>query len=94
MLGTRDEAEIERLRGCLHGKSATTKLSKLDRGDKVLHAFYMEFSPSIEVDNPQLVAWSDSIAESLELDLKDIAKKHVVNKWTRRAQLWGLLYEP
>ncbi|GMH11506.1 hypothetical protein Nepgr_013347 [Nepenthes gracilis] len=35
---------------------------------QVLHACYTEISPSAEVDNPQLVAWSESVAELLDLD--------------------------
>lgn len=38
---------------------------------QVFHACYTKVSPSVEVDNPQLVAWSESVAESLELDPKE-----------------------
>ncbi|KAI4386277.1 hypothetical protein MLD38_004223 [Melastoma candidum] len=34
----------------------------------VLHACYTKVSPSAEVEDPQLVAWSVSVAESLDLD--------------------------
>lgn len=35
---------------------------------QVLHACYTKVSPSAEVENPQLVAWSDLVAEALDLD--------------------------
>ena len=35
---------------------------------QVLHACYTKVSPSAEVENPQLVAWSESVAEFLDLD--------------------------
>ncbi|XP_019240643.1 PREDICTED: uncharacterized protein LOC109220637 isoform X2 [Nicotiana attenuata] len=38
---------------------------------EVLHACYTKVLPSVKVDNPQLVAWSESVAELLELDPKD-----------------------
>ena len=38
---------------------------------QVLHACYTKVSPSVEVDNPQLVAWSESMAELLDLDPKE-----------------------
>lgn len=38
---------------------------------QILHSCYTRVSPSAEVDNPQLVAWSDSVAELLDLDKKE-----------------------
>ncbi|CAD5331533.1 unnamed protein product [Arabidopsis thaliana] len=38
---------------------------------EVLHACYSKVSPSVEVDDPQLVAWSVSVAELLDLDPKE-----------------------
>ncbi|MCO5605563.1 hypothetical protein L7F22_059746 [Adiantum nelumboides] len=35
---------------------------------KVPHACYTKVSPSVKVDNPQLVSWSESCAELLDLD--------------------------
>ncbi|KAL5719533.1 hypothetical protein ACHQM5_012293 [Ranunculus cassubicifolius] len=35
---------------------------------EVLHACYSKVSPSVQVENPQLVAWSESVAELLDLD--------------------------
>ncbi|XP_062228816.1 uncharacterized protein LOC133926763 [Phragmites australis] len=35
---------------------------------EVLHACYTKVSPSAKVDNPKLVAWSDSVADLLDLD--------------------------
>ncbi|CAA0813249.1 Unknown protein [Striga hermonthica] len=41
---------------------------------EVLHSCYTKVSPSAEVDNPQLVAWSDSVAELLNLDPKEFER--------------------
>ncbi|KAK9129023.1 hypothetical protein Syun_017820 [Stephania yunnanensis] len=41
---------------------------------EVLHACYTKVSPSVEVENPQLVAWSDSVAELLDLDPKEFER--------------------
>ncbi|KAL0843019.1 hypothetical protein Bca101_016264 [Brassica carinata] len=41
---------------------------------KVLHACYSKVSPSIQVDDPQLVSWSDSVAELLDLDPKEFER--------------------
>ncbi|KAH7860947.1 hypothetical protein Vadar_019836 [Vaccinium darrowii] len=38
---------------------------------QVFHACYTKVSPSVEVENPQLVAWSVSVAELLDLDPKE-----------------------
>ncbi|XP_038697097.1 protein adenylyltransferase SelO-like [Tripterygium wilfordii] len=41
---------------------------------QVMHACYTEVSPSAEVENPQLVAWSESVAELLDLDPKEFER--------------------
>ena len=38
---------------------------------QVLHACYTKVSPSVAVDDPQLVVWSESVAELLDLDNKE-----------------------
>ncbi|RWV89062.1 hypothetical protein GW17_00048810 [Ensete ventricosum] len=38
---------------------------------QVLHACYSRVSPSAKVENPELVAWSESVAELLDLDPKE-----------------------
>ncbi|KAK4792225.1 hypothetical protein SAY86_022660 [Trapa natans] len=41
---------------------------------EVLHACYSKVSPSAEVENPKLVAWSESVAERLDLDTKEFER--------------------
>nr|ATG70891.1 hypothetical protein [Juniperus drupacea] len=41
---------------------------------QVLHACYTKVSPSVLVDNPQLVVWSNSVAELLNLDPKEFER--------------------
>ncbi|KAJ9139731.1 hypothetical protein P3X46_030438 [Hevea brasiliensis] len=41
---------------------------------QVLHACYTKVSPSAEVENPHLVAWSESVAELLDLDPKEFER--------------------
>ncbi|KAL2487942.1 hypothetical protein Fot_41234 [Forsythia ovata] len=41
---------------------------------QVLHACYSKVSPSAEVENPQLVAWSDSASDLLDLDPKEFTR--------------------
>ncbi|KAK7270043.1 hypothetical protein RIF29_22918 [Crotalaria pallida] len=41
---------------------------------EVLHACYTKVSPSVEVDNPQLVAWSEPVADLLDLDHKEFER--------------------
>lgn len=38
---------------------------------QVVHACYTKVSPSVEVEKPELVVWSESVAELLELDPKE-----------------------
>ncbi|CAN6170110.1 unnamed protein product [Urochloa humidicola] len=41
---------------------------------QVLHACYSKVSPSAEVDNPKLVAWSAPVADLLDLDHKEFER--------------------
>ncbi|XP_074588212.1 uncharacterized protein LOC141844108 [Curcuma longa] len=41
---------------------------------QVLHACYTKVSPSAEVENPELVAWSERTAEILDLDPKEFER--------------------
>nr|GEY84735.1 hypothetical protein [Tanacetum cinerariifolium] len=41
---------------------------------QVFHACYSKVSPSVQVENPQLVAWSESVAEILDLDPKEFER--------------------
>ncbi|GJU95636.1 UPF0061 protein azo1574 [Tanacetum coccineum] len=41
---------------------------------EVLHACYSRVSPSAEVENPKLVAWSESVADILDLDPKEFER--------------------
>ncbi|KAG6474757.1 protein adenylyltransferase SelO-like [Zingiber officinale] len=41
---------------------------------QVLHACYTKVSPSAEVENPELVAWSERTAELLDLDTKEFGR--------------------
>ncbi|KAK1266451.1 hypothetical protein QJS04_geneDACA016299 [Acorus gramineus] len=41
---------------------------------EVLHAFYSKVSPSVKVENPELVVWSESVAELLDLDPKEFER--------------------
>ncbi|KAJ0953126.1 hypothetical protein HanPSC8_Chr02g0080351 [Helianthus annuus] len=41
---------------------------------QVHHACYSKVSPSVQVENPQLVAWSESVAEILDLDHKEFER--------------------
>lgn len=41
---------------------------------QVLHACYTKVLPSVPVNNPQLVAWSESVAELLELDPREFER--------------------
>ncbi|KAJ8759941.1 hypothetical protein K2173_010797 [Erythroxylum novogranatense] len=53
----------------LPGDSITSNLSR-----EVLHACYTNVSPSAEVEHPQLVVWSESVAELLDLDPKEFER--------------------
>ncbi|KAL6976720.1 hypothetical protein U1Q18_025506 [Sarracenia purpurea var. burkii] len=41
---------------------------------QVLHACYTKVSPSAEVENPQLIAWSESVADLIDLDPKEFER--------------------
>ncbi|KAL9250278.1 adenylyltransferase SelO-like protein [Drosera capensis] len=41
---------------------------------QVYHACYSKVAPSVEVDDPKLVAWSESVAEILDLDPKEFER--------------------
>ncbi|MCD7463341.1 hypothetical protein HAX54_050369 [Datura stramonium] len=41
---------------------------------EVLHACYTKVLPSVPVNNPQLVAWSESVADLLELDPREFER--------------------
>ncbi|KAF3514640.1 hypothetical protein F2Q69_00000517 [Brassica cretica] len=41
---------------------------------KVLHACYSKVSPSVQVDDPRLVSWSESVAELLDLHPKEFER--------------------
>ncbi|XP_022988044.1 uncharacterized protein LOC111485404 [Cucurbita maxima] len=41
---------------------------------QVLHACYSNVLPSVEVESPQLVAWSESVADLLDLDLQEFER--------------------
>ncbi|CAL5210367.1 unnamed protein product [Lathyrus oleraceus] len=41
---------------------------------EVLHACYTRVSPSVQVDDPQLVAWSESVSGLLDLDNKEFER--------------------
>ncbi|KAL3850072.1 hypothetical protein ACJIZ3_011954 [Penstemon smallii] len=56
---------------------------------EVLHACYTKVSPSVEVDNPQLVAWSDSVAELLDLDPKEFERPDFPHLFTGASLLVG-----
>ncbi|KAL4611926.1 hypothetical protein ACB092_08G161200 [Castanea dentata] len=53
----------------LPGDSRTDSIPR-----EVLHACYTKVLPSAEVENPQLVAWSESVAELLELDPQEFER--------------------
>nr|XP_027092172.1 uncharacterized protein LOC113712772 [Coffea arabica] len=55
----------------------------------VLHACYTKVSPSAEVENPQLVAWSESVAESLDLDSKEFERPDFAQIFSGASPLVG-----
>ncbi|XP_065865675.1 uncharacterized protein [Euphorbia lathyris] len=54
----------------LPGDSRTDSIPR-----QVFRACYSKVSPSTEVENPQLVAWSESVAELLDLDPKEFERQ-------------------
>lgn len=66
--------------------------SRVDNNPRqVLHACYTKVSPSVEVDNPQLVAWSESVAESLELDPAEFERPDFPLIFTGASPFFGSL---
>ncbi|KAL6527770.1 hypothetical protein OROMI_029581 [Orobanche minor] len=58
---------------------------------EVVHSCYTKVSPSVEVDNPQLVAWSDSVAELLDLDQKEFERPDFPQIFSGASPLVGAL---
>ncbi|KAI3449907.1 hypothetical protein Pfo_006572 [Paulownia fortunei] len=58
---------------------------------EVLHACYTKVSPSAEVDNPQLVAWTDSVAELLDLDAQEFERSDFPQIFSRASPLVGAM---
>ncbi|XP_075507116.1 uncharacterized protein LOC142543633 [Primulina tabacum] len=58
---------------------------------QVFHACYSKVSPSAEVENPQLVAWSDSVAELLDLDPKEFERPDFAQKFSGASALVGAM---
>ncbi|CAH9072235.1 unnamed protein product [Cuscuta europaea] len=58
---------------------------------EVLHACYTKVSPSGEVENPQLVAWSESVAKLLELDPKEFERPDFPLFFSGGSPLVGLM---
>ncbi|KAL1565197.1 protein adenylyltransferase SelO-like [Salvia divinorum] len=56
---------------------------------EVLHSCYTRVSPSAEVDNPQLVAWSDSVAELLDLDAREFERPDFPQIFSGASSLFG-----
>lgn len=58
---------------------------------QVLHACYTKVSPSVEVGKPELVAWSDSVAQLLDLDPREFERPDFPLIFTGAAPLKGSL---
>ncbi|XP_073054942.1 uncharacterized protein [Primulina eburnea] len=58
---------------------------------QVFHACYSKVSPSAEVENPQLVAWSDSVGELLDLDPKEFERLDFAQKFSGASALVGAM---
>ncbi|KAI3936289.1 hypothetical protein MKW92_041485 [Papaver armeniacum] len=56
---------------------------------QVFHACYSKVSPSVEVENPELIAWSKSVAELLELDPKEFERSDFALKFSGASPLEG-----
>ncbi|XP_050223854.1 uncharacterized protein LOC126673669 [Mercurialis annua] len=70
----------------LPGDSRTDNIPR-----QVLHACYSKVLPSVEVEDPQLVAWSESVAELLELDPKEFERPDFPLKFSGASLLAGAL---
>ncbi|MED6130877.1 hypothetical protein PIB30_004740 [Stylosanthes scabra] len=58
---------------------------------EVLHACYTKVSPSAEVDDPQLVAWSEPVADLLDLDHKEFERPDFPHIFSGASPLAGAL---
>ncbi|KAL8489808.1 hypothetical protein ACS0TY_025140 [Phlomoides rotata] len=58
---------------------------------EVLHSCYTKVSPSAAVDNPQLVAWSESVAEFLDLDPGEFERPDFPQIFSGAAPLVGAI---
>ncbi|KAE8660320.1 hypothetical protein F3Y22_tig00116954pilonHSYRG00153 [Hibiscus syriacus] len=56
---------------------------------QVFHSCYTKILPSAEVENPKLVAWSDSAAELLDLDPKEFERPDFPLKFSGASPLAG-----
>ncbi|KAL3519166.1 hypothetical protein ACH5RR_021755 [Cinchona calisaya] len=56
---------------------------------EVLHACYTKVSPSAEVENPQLVSWSEWVAELLDLDPKEFERSDFAQIFSSASPLVG-----
>ncbi|KAE8734741.1 putative ATP binding protein [Hibiscus syriacus] len=56
---------------------------------QVLHACYTKVLPSAEVENPELVVWSDSVADLLDLDPKEFERPDFPIKFSGASPLTG-----
>ncbi|XP_076916971.1 uncharacterized protein LOC143576850 [Bidens hawaiensis] len=56
---------------------------------QVHHACYSKVAPSVQVDNPKLVAWSESVAEILDLDPKEFERPDFPLLFTEASPLVG-----
>ncbi|WRX31866.1 Protein adenylyltransferase SelO - like 1 [Theobroma cacao] len=56
---------------------------------QVLHACYTKVLPSAEVENPKLVAWSDSVADLLDLNPKEFERPDFPLKFSGVSPLAG-----
>ncbi|CAN4104772.1 unnamed protein product [Withania somnifera] len=58
---------------------------------QVLHACYTKVLPSVPVNNPQLVAWSESVAELLDLDPREFERPDFPLIFTGASPLVGAI---
>lgn len=58
---------------------------------EVLHACYTKVLPSVEVEKPQLVAWSDSVAELLDIDPNEFERPDFPLMFSGASSLEGWL---
>jgi len=58
---------------------------------QVLHACYTKVSPSVQVEKPELVAWSDSVAQLLDLDPREFERPDFPLMFTGAEPLKGSL---